>query len=163
MPSRPACRGKREPKARRVAVGTHRGNVAYLHRDCSVCRTEGFRAHAKIEIANGRQRILTVLNVVDDDTIGSRDELGLSEPVFAQLNAKAGLKVEVGHAVHPEPLDAVGRKIAGPMPSAPPDGRTISTLPKGDPPPRIARPAGTLALPRPVPGLAGTRPIAGRP
>ena len=109
----PRPRSARVLKVRRVAIDTHRENVAYLHRDCSVYRIEGFRALSKIEIANGKQHILAVLNVVDDDTIVSRNELGLSEQAYAQLGARAGARVEVGHPVRPESLEAVRRKIAG--------------------------------------------------
>ena len=43
-------REKLKLKLRRVAIDTHLENVVYLHRDCSVYRTEGFRALAKIEV-----------------------------------------------------------------------------------------------------------------
>ena len=46
----PRSRSARVLKVRRVAIDTHRENVAYLHRDCSVYRIEGFRALSKIEI-----------------------------------------------------------------------------------------------------------------
>ena len=35
-------------KLRPVAIDTYRENVAYLHRECSVYRAEGFQALAKI-------------------------------------------------------------------------------------------------------------------
>ena len=111
-PSR-RSRGARVLKLRRVAIDTHRENVAYLHRDCSVYRTEGFRALSKVEVADGGRHILAVLNVVDDDEIVARDELGLSEQAFAQLAAAEGSRVAVGHAMRPESFDAVRRKIAG--------------------------------------------------
>ena len=113
MPPPPRSRSARVLKVRRVAIDTHRENVAYLHRDCSVYRIEGFRALSKIEVANGKRHILAVLNVVDDDTIVSRNELGLSEQAYAQLGARAGARVEVGHPVRTESLEAVRRKIAG--------------------------------------------------
>ncbi len=34
---------------RRVAIDTYRENVAYLHRDCELYRSEGFQALNKIE------------------------------------------------------------------------------------------------------------------
>ncbi len=113
MDSPPKPGGGRVLKVRRVAIDTHRENVAYLHRDCSVYRTEGFQALSKIEVAAGRRHILAVLNVVDDDAIVARDELGLSEPAFAHFGAKPGSRVDVGHAERPASLDAVRRKIAG--------------------------------------------------
>lgn len=113
MASPPTPRRARVLKVRRVAIDTYRENVAYLHRDCSVYRTEGFRALSKIEIRSGRRHILAVLNVVDDDSIVARDELGLSDPAFAQFGAKPGSRVDVGHPERPASMDAVRRKIGG--------------------------------------------------
>ena len=114
MKSRPPSSSRRRRlKVRRVAIDTYRENVAYLHRDCAVYRAEEFRALSKVEIRNGRRRILAVLNVVDDDTIVARDELGLSDPTFAQLGVAPGTAVDVGHPVRPVSMDAVRRKIAG--------------------------------------------------
>ena len=53
-------------KLRRVAIDTYHENVAYLHRECAVYRAEGFQALSKILISANGQRILAVLNVVDD-------------------------------------------------------------------------------------------------
>jgi thymidine phosphorylase len=39
---------------RRVAIGTYRVNVAYLHRDCVIYRAEAFQALSKIEGARQR-------------------------------------------------------------------------------------------------------------
>ena len=100
-------------EVRRVAIDTHRENVAYLHRDCPVYRTEGFQALAKIEVRGGRGHILAVLNVVDDAGIVKPTELGLSEQAFAQLGVRQGTPVRVEQAEPPASMDAVRRKIAG--------------------------------------------------
>jgi len=106
-------------KLRRVAIDTYKENVAYLHRNCAVYRTEGFQALSKVEITtvNGDQthqhRVLAVLNVVDDENITKCDELGLSEQAFSQLNVKEGHCIQIAHAEPPLSLDAVHRKIAG--------------------------------------------------
>lgn len=63
---------------RRVAIDTYRENVAYLHRECSVVRAEGFQALAKIEVGqNGERHILATLNVVDDANLVGVGEIGL--------------------------------------------------------------------------------------
>jgi thymidine phosphorylase len=100
-------------KLRRIAIDTYRENVAYLHRECSVYRAEGFQALAKIEVACNGQRIEAVLNVVDDDRIVGTDELGLSEQAYAQLCAEEGHEVRVAQAEPPASMDAVRRKIGG--------------------------------------------------
>ena len=35
---------------RRVAIDTYREHVAYLHRDCTAVRAEGFQALSKVEV-----------------------------------------------------------------------------------------------------------------
>lgn len=103
-------------RLRRVAVDTFRENVAYLHRECPAYRTEGFQALAKVRVnvQDGvEHRILAVLNVVDDDAIVARDEIGLSEQAFDQLDVAPGTDCSLHHAEPPASLDAVHRKIAG--------------------------------------------------
>jgi thymidine phosphorylase len=100
-------------RLRRVAIDTYRENVAYLHRECSVYRAEGFQALAKIEVFCNGQRIQAVLNVVDDDRIVGVDELGLSEQAFGQLCAEESREARVAQAEPPGSMDAVRRKIGG--------------------------------------------------
>jgi len=102
-------------KLRRVAIDTYKENVAYLHRDCQVYRSEGFQALSKVEVCHhpGQHSVLATLNVVDDDAIAARDELGLSIEAFQQLGLEEGETVTVGHAKPAPSLQAVHRKIAG--------------------------------------------------
>jgi thymidine phosphorylase len=102
-------------RVRRVAIDTYKENVAYLHRDCNVYRSEGFQALSKVEIrtASGKKEVLATLNVVDDASITAEDELGLSIESFQQLKVEEGAPVTVAHAKPAPSLDAVHRKIAG--------------------------------------------------
>jgi thymidine phosphorylase len=100
---------------RRVAIDTYKENVAYLHRDCHLYRSEGFQALSKIEIESetANPPILAVLNVVDDASITTPEQLGLSLEAFAQIGLPEGAAVTVAHAKPPSSLNAVHRKIAG--------------------------------------------------
>ena len=98
---------------RRVGIDTYRENVAYLHRDCALYRAEGFQALSKVEISADGKRILAVLNVVDDENIVTKDQLGLSEQPFLQMGLAPGSLVRIAHAEPPASMDAVRRKIAG--------------------------------------------------
>ncbi len=102
-------------KLRKVAIDTYRENVAYLHRDCPLYRSEGFQALNKIEIRDGAERppVIAVLNIVDDESLVATDELGLSEQTFAQMSMAEGAPVYVEHAEPPRSLRAVHAKIAG--------------------------------------------------
>ena len=98
---------------RRIGIDTYHENVAYMHRDCEVYRAEGFQALSKIDISINHQHILAVLNVVDDNSIVTPGELGLSLQAFKQLDGEAGCPVSVDHAEAPDSMDAVRRKING--------------------------------------------------
>ncbi len=100
-------------KLRRVAIDTYHENVAYLHRECAVYRAEGFQALSKIKISANGNKILAVLNVVDDDSIVTPMELGLSEQAYHQLNVDEQCLISVDHAEYPASMDAVRRKING--------------------------------------------------
>ncbi len=100
---------------RRVAIDTYKENVAYLHRDCQLYRTEGFQALRKVEIRgkSGGPSLLAVLNVVDDASITTPEQIGLCLEAFQQLGLPEGAALTVNHAKPPESLSAVHRKIAG--------------------------------------------------
>lgn len=102
-------------RLRRVGIDTYKENVAYLHRDCPIYRAEGFQALAKVQINSTAmdQQVLAVLNVASDERIMATDELGLSEQAFEQLGLAEGETVCISHAIPPESLNAVHRKIAG--------------------------------------------------
>ncbi|MCF7971499.1 MAG: thymidine phosphorylase family protein [Methylococcaceae bacterium] len=100
-------------KVRRVGIDTYHENVAYLNRECSVYRAEGFQALSKIQVSNNGSKLLAVLNVVDDNSIVLPGELGLSQQGFNYLNVQEGTLVTVNHAEPPKSMDAVRRKING--------------------------------------------------
>jgi thymidine phosphorylase len=106
-------RTRRALRLRRVGIDTYRENVAYMHRDCPVYRAEGFQALSKVEIRAEAERVLAVLNVVDDARIVAPGELGLSEQAFAQLGRREGYRVAMRHAEPAASMEAVRRKIAG--------------------------------------------------
>ena len=108
----PGAHGTPAPLAlRRVAIDTHRENVAYLHRDCELYRAEGFQALSKVEIqANGRC-ILATLNITSDPHIVQAHELGVSEEAYEQLGVQRGNPVLVRQAEPPASIAALHRKI----------------------------------------------------
>ncbi len=108
-----AVRAVQTLKARQVLIDTYRENVVYLHRDCARYRAEGFQALAKVVVSSDGRSILAVLNVVDDAAIVGAEELGLSEPAFAQLGVREGQPLRIDHAAPPASMDAVRRKLRG--------------------------------------------------
>jgi thymidine phosphorylase len=104
---------KEKLQVRRLGIDTYRENVAYLHRECEVYRAEGFQALSKVKICVDGRRILAVLNVVDDDSIVTPADLGLSEEAFAKLGVEEGHLVSIEHAEPAASMNAVRRKIEG--------------------------------------------------
>ena len=102
-------------KLKSVAIDTYRENVAYLHRDCPLYRSEGFQALMKIEIyiSDDKPRVVAVLNIVNDNAIIGVDELGLSVQAFRQVGEKEGFSVCIAPAQPPVSLAEVQKKIAG--------------------------------------------------
>ena len=98
---------------RRVAIDTYRENVAYLHRDCAVYRAEGFQALAKVQIRTNGRHVVATLNVVDDERIVGRGEVGLSQDAFALLGVEDGHEAFVDPAEPPRSMEALFRKIHG--------------------------------------------------
>lgn len=100
-------------RTRRVGIDTWRESVVYLHRDCAVVRAAGFQALSKVMVRANGATISAVLNVVDDEAIVQRDELGLSEDAYTRLNVPAGHPAQVSPAEPPASLAALHRKIGG--------------------------------------------------
>lgn len=98
--------------ARRLGVETQHEAIVFMHRDCPVCRSEGFVARAQIELhANGRSALATLFQVTS--TLLAPGEVGLSEVVWRALGAKDGDEIKVKH---PQPLasmSAVRAKVYG--------------------------------------------------
>ncbi|MCK5121870.1 MAG: thymidine phosphorylase family protein [Methylococcales bacterium] len=100
-------------KLRQVGIDTYHENVAYLNRECSIYRAEGFQALSKILVSTNGTTLLAVLNVVDDNSIVQPGELGLSQQAFNYFNVVENALVTVNHAEPPTSMDAVRRKING--------------------------------------------------
>src|SRR5690606_2987322 len=85
--------------ARRLGIDTLQEPIVYLHRDCDVCRSEGFNAQSRVAIANGRGHVLATLNVVDGDWLRP-GEIGLSAAAWRLVDVDEGQPLHIEHA-HP--------------------------------------------------------------
>ncbi|HJV61304.1 MAG TPA: thymidine phosphorylase family protein [Albitalea sp.] len=99
-------------RLRRLGIDTYQEPVLYMHRDCSVCRAEGFEAQSRVELClNGRTVIATV-NVVVSDLVAP-GEAGLSEAAWHLLQAQPGELVDVRHSPPLESLSHLRAKVYG--------------------------------------------------
>ena len=89
---------------RRLGIDTYQHAVVFMHRDCHVCRSEGFAAQSRVRVRLGTRDIIATLNTVSDELLRV-DEASLSESAWLALQAEEGAWIQVAH---PEPLESLG-------------------------------------------------------
>ena len=110
-------------RVRRLGLDTQYEAIVFMHKDCQVCRSEGFSAHARVLLCNGKRRVIATLYQVTGDLIG-HDEAGLSESAWSRLGLQEGDSITV---THPAPLDSLSHR---PQPHLRPrPQRTIAHMP----------------------------------
>ena len=90
-------------RARRMGIDTQYEAVVFMHKDCPVCRSEGFTAHNRILLRVGDRHIIATLYQVTTDLL-ALDEAALSEPAWARLGLSGGETIAVSH---PDPVDSL--------------------------------------------------------
>ncbi len=88
----------------RAGIDTYQQPVVYMHRDCEICRSEGFAAMTRVEVQLGQRTLIATLNVVVGDLV-TVDEAALSEAAWSALAPQPG---ELASFRHPEPAASVG-------------------------------------------------------
>ena len=99
-------------RLRRLGIDTYREFVVYMHRDCEVCRSEGFEVRSRIQVRMNGRRIVATLNTVTDGLL-TPHEVALSEAAWKALAAREGQSVSLSH---PPPLASDGylrKKVYG--------------------------------------------------
>ena len=74
-------------KARRLGVHTQAEAVVFMHKDCSVCRSEGFAAHSRVLLRAGTRHVIATLYQVTGDFLHEH-EAGLSESAWTALGVR---------------------------------------------------------------------------
>ena len=70
--------------ARRLGLDTRYEAVVFMHKQCQVCRSEGFTAHARVLLSNGEQQVIATLYQVTGNLIAP-NEAALSESAWTRL------------------------------------------------------------------------------
>src|SRR5688500_7264541 len=98
---------------RHLAIDTVRENVAFLNRHCTRYHVEDFLGLGRVEVRSDGRSLLAVLNIADDPAIVGPDEIGLSDPAFAQLGLAEGSAVHLVPPTPPESFELVRAKVGG--------------------------------------------------
>ena len=99
--------GQHPPAAlrlRRLGIDTYQEPVLYMHRDCPVCRSEGFEAQSRVELHVDGRTVVATLNMVHGSFLDV-GEAGVSEAAWRLLGAPEGASVTLRH---PAPLESLG-------------------------------------------------------
>jgi thymidine phosphorylase len=99
-------------KARRIGIDTQYEAVVFMHKDCAVCRSEGFTAHARVLLRAGERHVIATLYQATSGLV-AHDEAALSESAWARLNLRDGDIVSVSHPGSLESMSHVRSRIYG--------------------------------------------------
>jgi len=88
----------------RAGIDTYQQPVVYMHRDCPVCRSEGFAALTRVQMRVGTREVIATLNVVTGDHLAV-DEVALSDAAWQAVAPEAGAYATFQH---PEPAASAG-------------------------------------------------------
>lgn len=98
----------REPhrlRARRLGLDTQDESIVLMRQDCTICRSEGFTARARVELAAAGRSVIATLYQVTSDFL-RHGEVGLSDVAWRRLGlAEDGTEISVRH---PRPLTSMG-------------------------------------------------------
>lgn len=99
-------------RARRLGIDTQYEAIVFMHRDCRVCRSEGFAAQTRVLLkANGR-RVVATLYQIAGALIG-HDEAILSESAWKRLALNDGESITVTHPPQLDSLSHLRSRIYG--------------------------------------------------
>lgn len=99
-------------RVRRLGLDTLHESVVFMHKDCQVCRSEGFNAHARVLLSNGKHSVIATLFHATGDLI-AHDEAALSEAAWTRLGLNDGDMIVVRHPPTVESLSHLRSRIYG--------------------------------------------------
>lgn len=106
------CAGRSCLRLRRLGLDTHQEVVIYMRSDCHVCRAEGFKAHARVEVKHDNGVLIATLHTVTGDLL-TAGEAALSEWAWTRLGANEGDAVSLSHPPPVHSLRSVRGKVFG--------------------------------------------------
>ena len=99
-------------RARRLGIDTHSEPVIFLHKDCPVCRSEGFTSFNRVSLEAGNRSVVATLYQVKSDIL-AHDEAGLSDAGWTRLELNEGDMVAVHHLTPVESLTHMRGRVFG--------------------------------------------------
>lgn len=98
--------------ARRLGVDTYQEPTLFLHRECDICRAQGFEVQSRVLVISGQAERTAQLNIVTGSLLNAC-EAGLSDNLWDALQLKEGDAVTIAHAPPLTSFGHVRSKIFG--------------------------------------------------
>lgn len=99
-------------RARRIGLHTQREPVVIMRRDCPLCRSEGLGARSQVLLRAAGREVTAILFQGAEDWL-ERDEIGLSDAAWSQLEGREGELVSVSHVQPLRSMQWVRGRIYG--------------------------------------------------
>jgi thymidine phosphorylase len=99
-------------KARRLGIDTQSEPILFLHKDCPVCRSEGFSSLNRVTIEAGGKTIIATLYQVESGILAC-NEAGLSESGWIWLGLHEGDQISVRHPAPVQSLANMRSRVFG--------------------------------------------------
>ncbi len=96
-----------------LPINTFNEHIAYLHKDCQYCNVDNVTGLKKVEIQGGMTPIYAFLQITEDESIVSPQELALNTEAFKAIGIAEGSNVSVKFTGTPQSFVSIKRKIAG--------------------------------------------------
>lgn len=96
----------------RAGIDTYQQPVVYMHRDCDVCRAEGFAALTRVLVHSSGRELVATLNVVTSDWL-ALDVAALSEAAWTALQPAPDGWAAFSHPEPPASAAALRSKVFG--------------------------------------------------
>lgn len=96
----------------RAGIDTYQQPVVYMHRECDVCRAEGFTALTRVLVRSGGREVVATLNVVTDHWLGM-EVAALSDAAWNALQPGPDAWAVFSHPEPPKSAQALRAKVFG--------------------------------------------------
>jgi len=99
-------------KARKLGIEAVQETQVFLHKNCDVCKAEGFETHARVLVTHDDRSVIADLYQVTSDLVHV-EEAGLSDLAWQRLGLHEGGEVTISHPPTIESLSSVRGKVYG--------------------------------------------------
>jgi len=90
---------------RSVGIDTYRENIIFMHAECHICISEGFKALTRVVVHHKDKSIVATLNVVYSDML-TTTQAGLSMEAMKRLQVSEGDTIRI---LHLKPIESLGK------------------------------------------------------